>query len=55
MTVAGRPVQLLVEKASAFSLTCGPQQPRLTVAVDYEPKTNEGLGTIGLVREIETK
>ncbi len=65
MTSAGRPVRLLIDKPNgidargakggAFDLTCGPQTPRRTIRVEYEPKVNNDLGTIGLVRVMEMK
>jgi tetratricopeptide (TPR) repeat protein len=64
MTAAGRPVLLLIDKpngievrgqAGSFTMTCGPQKARRAVRVEYEPKVNDELGTIGLVRVLEMK
>ena len=64
MTVGGRPVRLLIDKPSgievrghggSFVMTCGPQKARSAMRVEYEPKVNDTLGTIGLVRVVEMK
>ncbi len=65
LTVGGRQVRLLIDKPTAievrgansgtFTLTCGPQSPRRTVLIEYEPKANTQLGTAGLVRVVEMK
>jgi hypothetical protein len=36
-------------------MTCGPQKARSAMRVEYEPKVNDTLGTIGLVRVVEMK
>lgn len=64
MTAGGRPVLLLIDKpngievrgpAGSFTITCGPQKARHVVRVEFEPKANKELGTIGLVRVMEMK
>jgi Tfp pilus assembly protein PilF len=65
MTAAGRSVRLLIDKpgsievrgskTGSLTMTCGPQKTRLTMRVEYVPKENSQLGTIGLVRVVELK
>ena len=64
LTAGGRVVRLLIDKpesievrggsSSAFSVTCGPQQPPRKVRIEYEPRVDKD-GTIGLVRVVEMK
>jgi hypothetical protein len=56
----GKTVQLLVQDASQIavtggehSLSCGPQHPARLITVQYVPKIDKKLGTIGEVASIE--
>jgi tetratricopeptide (TPR) repeat protein len=64
LTADGHVVRLLIDKpdsievrgqSSAFTVTCGPQQPPRRVRIEYEPRADEEAGTIGLVRVVEMK
>jgi tetratricopeptide (TPR) repeat protein len=65
MTVAGRPVRLLIDKpgsievrgtkTGSFDLRCGPQKPLRTVRVEYLPNEDAERGSIGLVRVMEIR
>jgi tetratricopeptide (TPR) repeat protein len=60
----GRIVRLLIDNpqkiwikgtgSTTFTFDCGPQKPR-RVAIEYEPKVEVKLGTVGLIRVLEFK
>jgi hypothetical protein len=65
MIADGRVVRFLIDKpesvevrggpSGAFTVMCGPQQPRRRVRIEYKPQVDEEAGTIGLVRVVEMK